>query len=284
MAAPTVSTTSVFSADLLRDKVALVTGGGSGIGKGIAIALARHGASVIILGRNQERLAQAAKDLTAETGKACETASADVRDVKSLQSVLEPIVNRLGGKLDILVNSAAGNFLAPVTKLSANAFKTVISIDLLGTFNVIKVCQDWLIKAKGNILNISATLQYRGTPLQTHAAAAKAGIDSLTKTIATEWGVHGVRINGIAPGPIASTEGWQRLLPGEARDQALRNIPLQRFGTVGDIEQAALFLTSPAASWVTGHTIVVDGGEWLTSVFYGYPDIVTGKMPLDAKL
>jgi peroxisomal 2,4-dienoyl-CoA reductase len=262
---------------LFRGKLALVTGGGSGIGKGIATAFARHGASVIILGRNKERLEQAAKEIAAETGHHPTTVPADVRQPAVLKEALTPVVERLGGKLDILVNSAAGNFLAPISKLSTNAFKTVVEIDLLGTFNVTKTCQDWLIKAKGNIINISATLQYRGTPLQAHPSAAKAGIDALTLSLATEWGVYGVRCNAIAPGPIDSTEGMSRLLPDVARQQALREIPLQRWGTVRDIEHAALYLASPAAAWVTGSILVVDGGQWLTSSFFGYPDTVTGE-------
>ncbi|KAI8052402.1 peroxisomal 2,4-dienoyl-CoA reductase [Syncephalis plumigaleata] len=267
-------TTTIFHGDLLKGKVALITGGGSGIGLGLATAFARHGATVIIIGRNKERLEKAAKSIYDVNGGKCITASADVRDATALRTAIHDAVNSLNGKLDILVNCAAGNFLAPLANLSTNAFKTVVDIDLLGTFNATKACQEFLFASKGCILNISATLSYRGNPLQGHPAAAKAGVDSLTRTLATEWGPKGVRTNGIAPGPIDDTEGLKRLMPKGARDQLINGLPLQRAGTINDIEHAALFLVSPSASYINGHTLVVDGGDWLTASFYQYPQVL----------
>ncbi|RKP24058.1 hypothetical protein SYNPS1DRAFT_33285 [Syncephalis pseudoplumigaleata] len=250
-------TTTVFHADLLKDKVALVTGGGSGIGFGLATAFARHGAVVIIIGRNKERLEKAAKSIFDSNGGKCITAAADVRDAAALRTAIHEAVNGWTGKLDILVNCAAGNFLAPIANLSPNAFKTVIEIDLLGTFNATKACQTFLQASKGCILNISATLAYRGTPLQSHPSAAKAGVDSLTRSLATEWGPYGIRTNGIAPGPIDATEGIKRLMPKGAREQMIKGVPLQRLGSVNDIEHAALFLVSPAASYINGRCTVL---------------------------
>ncbi|KAI9594805.1 short-chain dehydrogenase/reductase SDR [Syncephalis fuscata] len=270
----TNTTTAIFHADILKNKVALITGGGSGIGFGLATAFARHGAAVIIIGRNKERLEKAAKTIFEATGGKCVTAAADVRDAAGLSAAINTAVNSLTGNLDILVNCAAGNFLSPISKLSPNAFKTVIEIDLVGTFNTTKACQEFLLASKGCILNISATLDYRGNPLQAHPAAAKAGIDSLTRSLATEWGPQGIRTNGIAPGPIDSTEGLKRLMPKDAREQLINGIPLQRLGSITDIEHAALFLVSPAASYINGHTMVVDGGDWMTASFYKYPQIL----------
>jgi peroxisomal 2,4-dienoyl-CoA reductase len=166
------------------------------------------------------------------------------------------------GALDLVVNGAAGNFLAPAASLSSNGFRTVIEIDLLGTFNVCRAAFEPLQKSRRPlILNISATLQYHGTPLQSHAAAAKAGVDSLTRTLAVEWGGLGIRVNAIAPGPIGDTEGMRRLAPGEIGKRLERMMPLGRFGTVDDVAGCALYLASDAAAWITGAVFVVDGGQ-----------------------
>jgi peroxisomal 2,4-dienoyl-CoA reductase len=170
------------------------------------------------------------------------------------------------GKLDTLVNGAAGNFLAPAAGLSPNGFKTVIEIDLVGTFNATKAAFEHL-QASGNglVLNISATLHYHGTPLQIHASAAKAGVDALTKNLAVEWGRFGIRSCAIAPGPIGDTEGMRRLAPGEIKDKAMTMIPAGRFGTIEEIAAAAVYLRSPAAAYITGHVMVVDGGQCVST-------------------
>ena len=166
------------------------------------------------------------------------------------------------GRLDILVNGAAGNFLAPAAALSPNGFRTVIEIDLLGTFHAAKAAFEPLQKSgRGLILNLSATLQMHGTPLQAHAAAAKAGVDSLTRTLAVEWARLGIRVNAIAPGAIGDTEGMRRLAPGEVGRRILEQIPLGRFGTIDDVAGCALFLASDAGAWITGAVLVVDGGH-----------------------
>jgi len=186
----------------------------------------------------------------------------DVRNFSSAVDVINKVIEKFG-KLDILVNGAAGNFLAPAEDLSANAYKTVIEIDLIGTFNMSRAAFEVLKKSKGNIVNISATLHYSTTPWQVHSSSAKAGVDSLTSSLAVEWGDFGIRVNGIAPGPISGTEGMRKLAPPDFEEQLCEIIPLHRMGTPKDIANAAIFLVSDAATYITGQTLVVDGGAWM---------------------
>lgn len=254
---------SIFRDDALASKVALVTGGGSGIGKGIVRAFMQHGADVGIVGRKQERLETAAKELSEATGRRCLALAGDVRDYAALEGIVDRLLGELG-RLDILVNAAAGNFLCPAAQLSANGFGTVLDIDAKGTFNMSRVAfAKWLSEHGGNIINISATLHYGATPMQVHAAAAKAAVDAVTRTLAVEWGPAGIRVNGIAPGPIDETEGVAKLLPEGMRKKVEGAIPLRRFGRIEEIANVALFLASDAASLVTGATWVADGGAWL---------------------
>ena len=254
---------SVFKDDILAGKVAFVTGGGSGICRGITRAFMAHGADAAIVGRKAERLEAAAAALTAETGRTCLATPADVREPKLVEAALDRAVERFG-KVDIIVNGAAGNFLCPAAALSYNGFKTVMEIDSLGTWNVTRAAFERGLQDNGGVvINISATLHYAATPLQMHASAAKAAIDSMTKSLALEWGSLGIRINAIAPGPIEDTEGMTRLAPKDMKEKLEASIPLQRFGTVDDIANAALFLASDAASYVHGEIFVVDGGAWL---------------------
>jgi 2,4-dienoyl-CoA reductase [(3E)-enoyl-CoA-producing], peroxisomal len=252
---------TTFRDDILAGRVALVTGGGTGICKGIARAFAAHRASVCLVSRKPDVLAAAADEIARETGATVITAAADVRQPDQIAAAVAACVERLGG-LDILVNGAAGNFLAPAAALSPNGFRTVIEIDLLGTFHAAKAAFEPLQKSgRALILNISATLHYHGTPLQAHAAAAKAGVDSLTRTLAVEWARLGIRVNAIAPGAIGDTEGMRRLAPGEVGRRILEQIPLGRFGTIDDVAGCALYLASDAGAWITGAVFVVDGGH-----------------------
>lgn len=254
---------SVFRNDILHGKVAFVTGGGSGICKGIAEAFLAHGAKVTIVGRKADRLEAAAKELTEKTGGEVLAAPCDVRKPEEVERALQASLDRFE-RLDIVVNGAAGNFLAPAAALSYNGFRTVMEIDTIGTWNVCRAAFEKALRDHGgHVLNITATLHYAATPLQVHASAAKAGVDAITRTLAVEWGPLGIQVNGIAPGPIDGTEGMSRLAPGEMRDATIRSVPLRRLGTVEDVAQCALWLTSGAASYVNGETVVVDGGAWL---------------------
>ena len=182
----------------------------------------------------------------------------------AVEAAVEQTVSDLG-RLDILVNGAAGNFLCLAEQLSPNGFGTVVDIDLKGTFHCSKAALPHLKRHRGTVLNISATLHYVGTPAQLHVSSAKAGVDALTRVLAVEWGPYGIRVNGIAPGPIADTEGVRRLLDEAATRRATEATPLRRLGLIDDVAAASLFLCSEAASYVTGHTLVVDGGLWLSA-------------------
>src|SRR5215210_2665856 len=254
-------TEKTFVDGLLAGRVAFVTGGGTGITGGVARALAEAGARVALVSRRMEHLEPAAERIRAAGGEALAFA-ADVRSMEDVERAVAACVERFG-KLDIVVNGAAGNFLCPAEELSPNGFGTVVDIDLKGTFNVCRASFEELKKQRGQILNISATLHYVGTPMQLHVSAAKAGVDALTRNLAVEWGRHGIRSNAIAPGPIEDTEGMSRLVPEQVKERLRRNIPLGRFGRIRDIEQCAVFLCSDAASFINGAVIVVDGGQWL---------------------
>ena len=254
---------SVFRSDILEGKVAFVTGGGSGICLGITRALMEHGAHAAIVGRKADRLAAAAKDLESSTGRACVPVPCDVRDGQAVEAALRATLDRFG-RIDIVVNGAAGNFLAPAAQLSYNGFRTVLDIDAMGTFNVSRAAFDAYLRDNGGvILNISATLHYGATPLQIHASAAKAAVDSMTRTLAVEWASMGIRVNGIAPGPIDDTEGMSRLAPGDMKQKMIDSIPIKRFGRIDEIASLSVFLCSDAASLIHGTTIVADGGAWM---------------------
>lgn len=252
---------SVFLPGLLVGKHALVTGGGSGIGAGIAKRLAEQGAAVALVGRTKEKLDAVAAEIVKAGGKASVHAC-DVRDYAALEAQVNAAAELMGG-LDILVNSAAGNFLAPAAGLSANGFRSVIDIDLCGTFNASRASFAHLSKQGGTILSITATQAFVPTPLQCHAGAAKAGIEKLTRDLALEWARFGIRVVAVAPGPIADTEGMKRLAPPGVEDMLQNRVPLRRAGTIEEVCEAVTFLVSPAGAYVTGTTLLVDGGTTL---------------------
>ena len=252
---------SVFAAGLLAGKVALVTGGGSGIGAGIARRLAAQGARVALLGRTAAKL-EVVNQAIGDAGGEALVVAADVRDYAAVAGAVDATVAAFGG-LDVLVNSAAGNFLAPAASLSANGFRAVIDIDLCGTFNVSRASFAALSARRGCIVNISATQAFVPTPLQAHAGAAKAGIEKLTRDLALEWASSGVRVNSVVPGPIEGTEGMARLAPGEAREKMIRGVPLGRWGSIDEVADVVLFLCTGAAAFMTGTSLVLDGGTSL---------------------
>jgi peroxisomal 2,4-dienoyl-CoA reductase len=255
--------TSTFTPDLLKGRRALVTGGGTGICRGIAHALANASCDVAISSRKQEHLDPTVDELKRTGVRACGIAG-DVRDPAAVEAVVRKTAETLGG-IDILINGAAGNFICLAENLSPNGFGAVVDIDLKGTFNVSKASLPFLKVRKGVVLNISATLQLLGTMAQSHASAAKAGVDALTRVLAAEWGPHGIRVNGLAPGPVEDTEGVRRLTTPKSRAGIHEHCPLGRLATIDEVASAAVFLCSDASSFVTGVTLVVDGGLWLRS-------------------
>ncbi|EEF48760.1 peroxisomal 2,4-dienoyl-CoA reductase [(3E)-enoyl-CoA-producing] [Ricinus communis] len=262
---------SPFKRDILKGKVALITGGGSGIGFEISTQFGKHGASVAIMGRRKQVLDSAVSHLNSLQIPSVGFVG-DVRKQEDAKRVLESTFKHFG-RIDILVNAAAGNFLVSPEDLSPNGFRTVMDIDAVGTFTM---CHESLKYLKigglgrsssggGTILNISATLHYTAAWYQIHVSAAKAAVDAIARNLALEWGTdYDIRVNGIAPGPIGDTPGMSKLAPDDINSKARDYMPLYKLGEKWDIAMAALYLASDAGKFVNGTTIVVDGGLWLS--------------------
>jgi len=272
----TDSNTAVFRAGLLTGQVALITGGGTGIGFGVAELLAELGAHVVLASRKPENLERACATISA-TGGLASAIQLDVRDAEKVKEAVDRVA-QTHGRIDLLVNNAAGNFYAPSATLSPNAWRSVVEIDLFGTFYCSQAVYPVMAaQGGGRIVSISMTLHYRGWPLMAHATAAKAGVDALTRTLAMEWAPQKIRLNAIAPGPIPTDGVKKAFTPPadsgvadifaatEARMAAYakKSIPLGRWGSPRDIANMVAFLASPAGDWVTGAIFVIDGGEWL---------------------
>jgi len=245
--------------NLMQGKSVFVTGGGSGINLGIARNFAALGANIGICGRTQEKLDSARTELAAFNVRV-NASIADVRDYDDVARVIQEYKDSIGS-IDCLVCGAAGNFLAAAENLSPIGFKTVVEIDLIGSFNAARAAFDQLKETRGSIIFVSAGQTFAPYFAQAHVGAAKAGVDNLMRSLALEWGPHGIRCNSIVPGPVAGTEGMKRLAAGGYEDQWREAIPLGRFGSVNDVGHMAVFLASPLASYVTGACIVVDGGQ-----------------------
>jgi NAD(P)-dependent dehydrogenase (short-subunit alcohol dehydrogenase family) len=257
----------MYSPDTLKGRVAFVTGGASGIGFEIATLYSRLGAAVVLASRNQERLAAAVAQLSQQGAKAA-AFPADVRNYEEVRKAIAQTVERFGS-LDILVNNAAGNFHCPTATLSPKGWRTVIDIDLNGSFHCCRAAYEELKKSKyhGCIISIITMLGVTGWPGAAHAAAAKAGILSLSRTLAVEWGPDNIRVNTISPGPIAETEGARRLYEERGRaEQERKRVALGRFGRKEDIANAAVYLASDLGNYITGENLIVDGGRWLKYV------------------
>lgn len=241
-------------------KNVFVVGGTSGINLGIAQAFAAAGARVAVASRSQDKVDAAVEGLRA-LGAEAAGFSADVRDVDAVKAAMAG-VHAAFGNIDVLVSGAAGNFPAPALGMSPNGFGAVVDIDLRGTFHVLQSAHPFLAKPGASIVNISAPQAFLPMQFQVHVCAAKAGVDMVTRVLAMEWGGEGIRVNSVVPGPIEGTEGMKRLGPadGEAHQRLRAAVPLGRYGTVEEIGQAAVFLASPLAAYVTGALLVVDGG------------------------
>lgn len=281
---------NVWKEGLFNGKVCLITGGSGTICRQQAAALMKLGCSVSIVGRDSKQvnsvveLLKEIKSNTTESGNIIGIGNCDVRSVESMKNVALETIEKLG-RIDYVICGAAGNFMADFNHLSANAFKTVIDIDLLGSFNTVKACYPELVKNKGCVIFISATLHYYGVPFQSHVGAAKAGIDALSNALAVELGPIGIRCNCIAPGPIGNTEGFNKLVPNKENFES--KIPLQRVGKTEDIANATIFLFSQASIWITGSILVVDGGFWQMGNFNTldmYPNVLRGKLLEKSKL
>jgi len=251
-------------------KAVLVVGGTSGINRGVAELFASQGARVAVASRSEDKVADTIRALES-LGSEAAGFSADVRDAEAIEAGIAGICDRFG-PLDVVVSGAAGNFPALANQLSANGFKSVMDIDLLGTFHVMKSIFPYLKKPGASVINISAPQAFIPMMAQIHVCAAKAGVDMITRTLALEWGRAGVRVNSVVPGPIDGTEGMARLAPTETiRKKVVDGVPLGRFGTPEDIGNACLFLASDLAGFVTGAIIPVDGG-WAQNSCGGMSD------------
>ncbi|KAF1831452.1 peroxisomal 2,4-dienoyl-CoA reductase-like protein SPS19 [Decorospora gaudefroyi] len=285
---------NVWKDGIFDNKVVFCTGGAGTICSTQVRAMVALGANACIIGRNTEKTENMAKDIaTARPGaKVIGIGAIDVRKPELLQQAAERCAKELGS-LDFCIAGAAGNFLAPLDQISPNAMKSVIDIDVLGSYNTVKATLPYLIESAarhktdgktqppngtgGRILFVSATLHYAGTPLQSHVSVAKAGVDAMAVSVAIEQGPKGVTSNIIAPGPIADTEGMARLSKSENRDRAYKSVPSGRFGTVKEIADATVYLFSDAGNYVNGETLVVDGGAWRTAGYgngFEYPDFL----------
>ncbi|KAF2001601.1 peroxisomal 2,4-dienoyl-CoA reductase-like protein SPS19 [Amniculicola lignicola CBS 123094] len=285
---------NVWRDGIFDNKVVFCTGGAGSICSAQVRALVHLGANACIIGRNVEKTENMAKDIaTARNGaKVIGIGAVDVRNPEALTAAAERCVRELGS-IDFVIAGAAGNFLAPMDQISANAMKSVIDIDVLGSWNTVKATLPALLESAkkhrtdgkteppngtgGRIIFVSATLHYTGTPMQSHVSVAKAGVDAMAMAVAIEQGPKGINSNVIAPGPIADTEGVARLSKEDGRDRSMKGVPSGRYGTVKEIADATVYLFSDAGNYVNGEVLVVDGGQWHTSSLGGqwvYPDFL----------
>jgi NAD(P)-dependent dehydrogenase (short-subunit alcohol dehydrogenase family) len=254
----------MFQPDLLHGKRILITGGGTGLGKGMAQRFLELGADVYICGRRKEVLVETAAELSRDTKGKIRTLPCDVRNSDAVEAMIETIWK--DGALDIVVNNAAGNFLARTEELSLRAFEAVIGIVLMGTINVTMACgRRWLKGTHpGVVLNITATYSSSGSAYVVPSAISKSGVVALTRSLAVEWGNRGIRMNAISPGPIPTEGAFSRLMPRpELEKFALARNPVGRFGTIEELANLAAFLVSDGSSYINGEVVTMDGGEWL---------------------
>jgi len=252
--------------DALKGKTIIITGGGTGLGRSMGTYFLKLGANLIITSRKMDVLQQTADEMQAETGGKVIAVACDVRKYEEVEKMLQQAIAAFG-KVDVLLNNAAGNFISPTERLSANAFSAVIDIVLKGSANCSLALGKYWIKEKiqGNILNIVTTYAFTGSAYVVPSACAKGGVLAMTRSLAVEWGRHGIRTNAIAPGPFPTKGAWDKLLPGEmAKKFDFRNrVPLKRVGEHQELANLAAFLVSDFSGYINGEVITIDGGEWL---------------------
>lgn len=253
--------------DALKGKVIIVTGGGSGLGKAMTTYFLELGAKVAITSRNLDKLKNTAEELSAQTSGVCLPIACDVRHYDQVENMLNEVLENFG-KVDILVNNAAGNFIAPTERLSANAFDTIIDIVLKGSKNcTLALGKHWIDKKETNktVLNIVTTYAWTGSAYVVPSATAKAGVLAMTRSLAVEWAKYGIRMNAVAPGPFPTKGAWDRLLPGDLQEKFdfRKKVPLKRVGEHQELANLVAYLVSDFSAYINGEVITIDGGEWL---------------------
>lgn len=269
----------MFQKDLLKGKNVLITGGGTGLGKSMALRFAELGANLIITGRRQEVLEAAAKEIEAKSAKVFFKTS-DVRKYDEVESVFDEAEKALG-PLNILVNNAAGNFISPTELLSPNAFNSVVGIVLNGTFHAtLAAGRRWINQQRGGrILNICTTYAWTGSAYVVPSACAKAGVLAMTRSLAVEWGKYGIRLNAVAPGPFPTEQAWENLVPPNFEQKWMSRIPLRRAGRHEELANLASYLVSDFADYINGEVVTIDGGEWICGA--GEMNMLTEMTPED---
>ena len=260
-------TQKMMQADALKGKTIVVTGGGSGLGKAMTTYFLELGANVVISSRNQEKIDNTARELEAETGGSVLAVPCDVRHYDQVEALVKQ-ANETYGSVDILVNNAAGNFISPTERLSSNAFDTIIDIVLKGTKNcTLAFGKHWIEQKQTQkvVLNIVTTYAWTGSAYVVPSATAKAGVLAMTRSLAVEWAKYGMRFNAIAPGPFPTKGAWDRLLPGNLKEQfdLAKKVPLKRVGAHQELANVAAYLVSDFSAYINGEVITIDGGEWL---------------------
>ena len=266
----------------LENKVILVTGGGSGLGKSMVKYFLELGANVVITSRREELLIEVAKEFNSKHNSEVFPIACDVRKIDEVENVINESYKKFG-KIDCLVNNAAGNFISPTERLSTRAFDAVIDIVLKGTINfTLTLGKKWIKdKSDGNVLNIVTTYSWTGSGYVVPSACAKAGVLSMTRSLAVEWAKYKIRSNAIAPGPFPTKGAWERLLPGDLKEKfdPSKKVPVGRVGEHQELSNLAAYLLSDYSSYINGEVITIDGAEWLKGAGqFNHLEMITDQM------
>lgn len=259
-------TDGMFREGILKGKTILVTGGGTGLGKSMSTYFSQLGANVAITSRKLDVLEKTAQEISSQTGHPVQAIACDVREYDQVERAIGEVTAKFG-RIDVLVNNAAGNFISPTERLSNRAFDTVVDIVLKGTYNfTLALGKQWIDKKQsGVVMNIVTTYAWTGSGYVVPSACAKAGVLAMTRSLAVEWAKYGIRLNAIAPGPFPTEGAWSRLLPGSLKDKydPAKKVPVGRVGEHQELANLAAYLVSDYSAYVNGEVITIDGGEWL---------------------